>query len=86
MKTPPKITVQPSIETSRLEIKPFELADAPSVQKLEGNPNVSKTTLNMPYPYEDGMAEQWIASHSKHWQARTSAAFAIKLEAVSQLL
>lgn len=79
-------TPQPSIETSRLEIKPFELADAPYVQKLAGNPNVSKTTLNMPYPYEDGIAEQWIASHSKHWQARTSAAFAIKLKANGQLI
>jgi RimJ/RimL family protein N-acetyltransferase len=77
---------QPIIETERLILQPFVLADGPYVQKLAGNRNVSKTTLNIPYPYEDGMAEQWISTHSENWVKRKSATFAIKLKNSYELI
>ena len=48
---------QPILTTERLTPRSFNRDDASLVQKLAGNYNVSKTTLNIPHPYEDGMAE-----------------------------
>jgi RimJ/RimL family protein N-acetyltransferase len=53
------------LETPRLRLRPLTLADAPAVQRLAGTPEVADTTLNIPYPYPDGLAEQWIAGHEE---------------------
>ena len=54
----------PTIETKRLTLRPFTLADAKEVQRLAGDWEVASTTLEIiPHPYEDGMAEEWIKTH-----------------------
>ena len=49
---------RPTLETTRLVLRPFTLADASDVQRLAGARAIASTTLNIPHPYEDGMAEQ----------------------------
>lgn len=70
---------QPPIRTGRLLLRRFELADAGEVRRLADNRNVSGTTLNIPFPYEPGVAEQWIGTHARNWTFRTSASWAVTL-------
>ena len=54
---------RPTLQTSRLILRSFELADAPEVQKLAGAREIASTIVHMPHPYQDGMAEKWINTH-----------------------
>ena len=70
---------QPVLETSRLLLRPFTRADAPEVQRLAGAPEVADTTLNVPHPYEAGMAEDWIGGHADQFAAGDAAVYAVIL-------
>lgn len=70
-------TSQPTLETPRLRLRPISLTDAPAVQALAGTEEVASTTLNVPHPYEDGMAETWILSHAPGYEADEQAVFAM---------
>jgi [ribosomal protein S5]-alanine N-acetyltransferase len=70
---------QPTLQTDRLVLRPFTLADASAVQRLAGAFEVADTTLLIPHPYEDGVAEQWISSHASQWEKREGVVFAIAL-------
>jgi ribosomal-protein-alanine N-acetyltransferase len=59
---------RPTLKTERLVLRPFTLADAPAVQRLVNDRNIASTTLNIPYPYENGMAEEWIATHQEGYE------------------
>ncbi len=68
---------QPELRTKRLLLRPFTQADAPEVQRLAGAAEVADTTLNVPYPYADGMAEAWIAGHPDQFLYRTGVVYAV---------
>ena len=74
------------LETDRLLLRPFLLSDASNVQRLAGNRAIADTTLNVPHPYEDGMAEAWISTHQPKFQVGELAVFAITLKADSELV
>jgi RimJ/RimL family protein N-acetyltransferase/GNAT superfamily N-acetyltransferase len=68
---------QPMLETPRLTLRPFALADAADVQRLAGDRAIADTTLNIPHPYDDGMAEAWISTHQPKYAAGELANFAV---------
>ncbi len=70
---------QPILETARLLLRPFRLADADEVRRLAGDRAVADTTLKIPHPYEDGMAEKWISNHRDWFERRQQAIFAVTL-------
>jgi [ribosomal protein S5]-alanine N-acetyltransferase len=70
----------PTLETERLRLRAFTEADAPDVKALAGAREVASTTLNVPHPYEDGMAEAWIGTHAPGYAAGEQATFAVTLK------
>ena len=68
---------QPTLRTPRLVLRPFRPGDAAAIQRLAGDRTVASTTLNIPHPYPDGLAESWIATHRAAWDAGDRATFAI---------
>lgn len=77
---------QPLLHTVRLTLRPFTLGDAADVQRLAGAREIADTTLNVPHPYADGMAERWIESHAPAFQAGRLAAYAITLRDSTPLI
>ena len=68
----------PELRTDRLTLRKFVPEDAPEVQRLVGAREVART-LPVPHPYEDGMAEEWIASHRPAFEAGRSVTLAVVL-------
>jgi ribosomal-protein-alanine N-acetyltransferase len=68
---------RPELHTERLLLRPFSLADAPAVQALAGEKEIAATTLTIPHPYEDGMAEEWIGTHQEAFEKGESIIFAV---------
>lgn len=58
----------PIIKTERLILRPFNLSDENEVQRLAGNIAIAEMTLNIPYPYKDGIAGEWIKTHKEKYE------------------
>ena len=56
---------QPTITTERLILRSYRMDDAPELQRLIGERDIAATTMNIPHPYEDGMAEEWISKRQQ---------------------
>ncbi len=74
------------LETERLLLRPFDINDGITLQKFAGNINIAKTTINIPHPYENGMAEAWIETHEKQWTEEDLINFAIVNKSTNQLM
>ena len=55
------------------------MSDAAVVQQLAGDQAIADTTQNIPHPYADGMAEEWIGTHKPGYENGSLATFAIVL-------
>ncbi len=50
------------LETERLYLRPPELDDAPAIRALVSDERIARMTLNIPHPYPEGAAVEWIQS------------------------
>jgi RimJ/RimL family protein N-acetyltransferase len=48
------------LETDRLILRPPSLDDAPRIRELAGHREIAATTINIPHPYPEGAAEEFI--------------------------
>lgn len=77
---------QPVLLTPRLRLRPFAAMDAAVVQRLAGEFSVADTTLSIPHPYADGVANAWIASLPEAFTQGRQAVFAITDRVTGELL
>jgi ribosomal-protein-alanine N-acetyltransferase len=82
--TPPK--KQEILRTERLILRPFELSDAKIVQQKAGDKAIAETTVNIPHPYPDGLAEEWISTHQPKFESGELINYAITLEKTGELI
>jgi ribosomal-protein-alanine N-acetyltransferase len=76
----------PHLETERLILRQFSPDDAPEVQRLAGDRAVASTTQTIPHPYQDGVAEAWIATHAPAFERGESVSFAVVRREAGQLV
>jgi RimJ/RimL family protein N-acetyltransferase len=74
-------TERPTLETTRLLLRPFALSDAKDVQRMAGHPLIAATTASIPHPYPDGAAEDWIGRQAEWFEQKQNVHFAITLRA-----
>jgi RimJ/RimL family protein N-acetyltransferase len=54
----------PTLQSERLALRPFTVADAPRVEELLSTPEIATTTASITYPYPPGAALGWISTHA----------------------
>ena len=77
---------QPILESERLILRPFQLSDADTVEKLAGDKQIASTTLNVPHPYPKGGAVEWIATHESKYLEGKGVVYAITLKPNGELV
>ncbi|MCP4633875.1 MAG: GNAT family N-acetyltransferase [candidate division Zixibacteria bacterium] len=77
---------QPILKTKRLVLRPFNLDDAPQVQKLAGDKEIARTTLLIPHPYKDSDAKEWIITHKPMLKEDKSVTYAVILAETDDLI
>ena len=82
-----KVTgVFPKLSNDCLVLRAFVPDDAPRVQQLAGAFEIADTTLVIPHPYEDGMAEAWIGGHREAIESGTAVTWALTLGDTDELV
>ena len=76
----------PTLTTQRLVLRPFKQDDAKTLQRLMGTWEIADTTLSIPHPYEDGVAEAWISTHQERFNSGRNLNLAITLRATGELI
>ncbi len=76
----------PKIATQQLILRRFELTDAAAVQRLAGDRAIADTTVEIPHPYENGVAESWISTHAEELSSGAGIHFAVTLKSTRELV
>lgn len=70
----------PKLKTERLVLRSFQMSDARDVQRYAGEEEVARIALDIPYPFEDGVAEHWISMNRQGFEDGRIANFAITVK------
>lgn len=76
----------PELHTERLRLRAFTAGDAADVRRLAGAFEIAGTTQNVPHPYPEGAAEQWIAGLSPAWASGAGITWAIAARDAGELV
>jgi [ribosomal protein S5]-alanine N-acetyltransferase len=76
----------PILATKRLILRPFSIDDALIVKLLAGDREIAATTLTIPHPYDDGIAEAWIATHRENFESNLCITWAVTSRRTGHLL
>jgi [ribosomal protein S5]-alanine N-acetyltransferase len=86
LRTNAEVRSHPRLQTRRLVLREFTREDALEVRLLAGAREIARMTLLIPYPYEVGMAEAWIASLRPSYEAGEHVTFAVVLREGGELV
>ncbi len=70
----------------QVTLRPFTLDDVPAVTSACQDPEISRWTASIPWPYEEEHARTWISAHAAQWQRGEAAEFAVTAAADGRLL
>jgi len=71
------MTAQPTLKTERLILRPCVASDAEAIERLVSDIEIARHTLNIPHPYPQGGAADWIARHAGAFEKNEEIVFAI---------
>lgn len=76
----------PRLETDRLILRQLNRKDRQRIMLLAGDKEIAKTTLNIPHPYTEKHAMEWINSTLLAFERRQSSVFGLVLKSENQLI
>lgn len=82
----PPIANVPRLSGAAVVLRGLTLADASDIQRLAGAFEIADTTLEIPHPYTDGMAEEWIGGHQEELDSGSGVTWAVTLNTTGELV
>lgn len=77
---------QPSLETARLRLRPYTLADALIVAQLAGRKEIADTTAAIPHPYSEQHARDFFKRSGEEWKEGKGVVFALVTKHGEQMI
>lgn len=75
-----------TLQTPRCLLRPFTEADAEALAREVGRREVAATTLNIPHPYTQDDATEWIATHEEKRRRGSETVFVIQRQEDGRLI
>ncbi|WP_223648671.1 GNAT family N-acetyltransferase [Hymenobacter psoromatis] len=76
----------PSLEAPRLRLRAFAPTDVSTIVTLANDYEVAKNTLNIPHPYHEEDARQWVQHTRESFQQQAAYTFALELRATGEFI
>lgn len=80
------MTGEQTLQTARLILRRWDMADASRLQGLAGRREIADTMISVPHPFTQEYAEKWIARHSEAFAKGEAVHFAITLGETGSLI